>query len=121
MAEILDGLKLSREIKKEIALEVEKIILQGKRAPHLVAILVGTDGASQTYVNNKIKDCKEVGFRSTEILFPNTISETELLEEKESENKIKRVVIQYTNLLCKLLYKKFYTYSKQIHELFCYK
>jgi len=81
MAEILDGLKLSREIKKEIALEVEKIILQGKRAPHLVAILVGTDGASQTYVNNKIKDCKEVGFRSTEILFPNTISETELLEE----------------------------------------
>jgi len=81
MAEILDGLKLSREIKKEIALEVEKIILQGKRAPHLVAILVGTDGASQTYVNNKIKDCKEVGFRSTEILFTNTISETELLEE----------------------------------------
>lgn len=87
MAEILDGLKLSKEIKQEIKQEVEKIVGKGERKPHLVAILVGNDGASITYVDNKIKDCHEVGFTSTLVKFPNTVSEIELLEKIEELNQ----------------------------------
>ena len=57
MAQILDGLKISKEIKQEIQLEVEKITAAGKRPPHLAAILVGENGASKAYVNSKVKDC----------------------------------------------------------------
>lgn len=91
MAQILDGLKVSREIKKEIRTEVEKIIAARRRAPHLVAILVGKNGASMTYVNNKIKDCEEVGFRSSLVEFPSTVSESELLEKIDELNKSKEV------------------------------
>ena len=56
MAQILDGLKVSKEIKAEIKADVEKIIASGKRAPHLAAILVGNNGASETYVASKIKE-----------------------------------------------------------------
>ena len=62
MAQILDGLKVSKEIKEEIKNDVQKILASGKRAPHLVAILVGNNGASETYVRSKISDCAEVGF-----------------------------------------------------------
>lgn len=78
--QILDGNKLSKQIKKEIKETVEESVNLGNRAPHLAAILVGNDGASQTYVNNKIKDCEEVGFKSSLIRLPNTVSQTELLE-----------------------------------------
>jgi len=81
MAEILDGLKVSKEIKEEIRAEVEKIVENHRRPPHLVAILVGKNGASMTYVNNKIKDCHDVGFRSSLVEFPSTVSEAELLEK----------------------------------------
>lgn len=91
MAQILDGLMLSKQIKKEIREEVEKIKEKNRRPPHLVAILVGNDGASITYVNNKVKDCEQVGFRSTLIKFPNTVSETELLEKINELNKSKAV------------------------------
>lgn len=87
MAQILNGLKLSKEIKQEIKQEVEKIVGKGERKPHLVAILVGNDGASITYVDNKIKDCHEVGFTSTLLKFPNTVSEIELLEKIEELNQ----------------------------------
>lgn len=87
MAQILDGLKVSKEIKQEIKQEVEKIIANGKRAPHLAAILVGNNGASVAYVDNKIKDCKEVGFVSSLVKLPSTISESELLEKIEELNK----------------------------------
>lgn len=87
MAQILDGLKTSKEIKQEIKLEVDKILASGKRAPHLAAILVGSNGASIAYVNNKIRDCKEVGFTSSLVKFPNTASEAELLETIEELNK----------------------------------
>lgn len=87
MAQILNGLKLSKEIKQEIKQEVEKIVGKGERKPHLVAILVGNDGASITYVDNKIKDCHEVGFTSTLVKFPNTVSEIELLEKIEELNE----------------------------------
>lgn len=81
MAQILDGLKLSKEIKQEIKAEVEQLTAQGKRAPHLAAILVGKNGASVTYVDNKIKDCQQVGFTSSLIHLPQTVSEKELLKK----------------------------------------
>lgn len=87
MAQILDGLKVSKEIKQEIKLEVEKIVANGKKAPHLAAILVGDSGASKAYVNSKVKDCKEVGFTSSLIKFPNTVSEIELLEKIKELNE----------------------------------
>lgn len=89
MAEILDGLNVSQKIKQEIKEEVTKIVQSGKKAPHLAAILVGENGASKAYVNSKVKDCKEVGFTSSLLKFPDTICENELLEEikKLNENK----------------------------------
>lgn len=60
----------------------------GKRPPHLAAVLVGNDAASETYVRNKIKDCEQVGFKSTLIRLPNTVSETELLEEIDKLNSM---------------------------------
>ncbi len=91
MAQILDGLKVSKEIKHEIRADVEKIVANKRRPPHLVAILVGNNGASIAYVNNKIKDCKEVGFKSSLVKFPSTVSESELLEKIDELNKSKDV------------------------------
>lgn len=91
MAQILDGLKVSKEIKQEIRADVEKIVANKRRSPHLVAILVGSNGASIAYVNNKIKDCKEVGFKSSLVKFPSTVSESELLEKIDELNKSKDV------------------------------
>lgn len=79
--QLLDGKKLAIEIKKEIAEDVKKIIATGKRAPHLAAILVGNDGASQTYVNSKVKSCEEVGYKSTLIRFEDSVSEDKLLQQ----------------------------------------
>lgn len=86
MAEILDGLSVSHKIKQEIKEEVTKIVQSGKKAPHLAAILVGENGASKAYVNSKVKDCKEVGFTSSLLKFPDTICENELLEEIKKLN-----------------------------------
>lgn len=91
MAKILDGLKVSKEIKQEIRADVDKIVAGKRRPPHLVAILVGNNGASMTYVNNKIKDCKEVGFKSSLIKFSSTVSEAELLEKIDELNKSKDI------------------------------
>jgi methylenetetrahydrofolate dehydrogenase (NADP+)/methenyltetrahydrofolate cyclohydrolase len=79
MYTILDGKKISSEIRKEIAGEVAALISAGKRKPHLAAILVGNNGASETYVSNKVKDCDEVGFKSTVIRFGNDTDEKVLL------------------------------------------
>lgn len=78
--EILDGKKISAEVKAEIAAEVAEIVKSGKRAPQLVAILVGNDGASETYVSSKERACKEVGFKSQVLRYPDTITEKELLD-----------------------------------------
>lgn len=78
---LLDGKKTSADIKGEIAIEVAEIKKQGKKVPHLAAIIVGNDGASLTYVNAKVKACERVGFESTLIRLPDTISEEELLLE----------------------------------------
>lgn len=87
MAQILNGLKVSKDIKNEIKEEVDTIIASGKRAPHLAAILVGENGASKAYVNSKVKDCKEVGFGSTLVKFPEMISEAELLDSIQKLNE----------------------------------
>lgn len=76
---LIDGKKTSDEIKKEIAEEVKQIVASGKRAPHLAAVLVGHDGGSESYVAYKIKDCAEVGFRSTLIRFEDDVTEEVLL------------------------------------------
>jgi methylenetetrahydrofolate dehydrogenase (NADP+) / methenyltetrahydrofolate cyclohydrolase len=81
MYQIIDGKKIASEIKKEIAAEVAKLRESGKKIPHLAAILVGNNGSSETYVANKVKDCEEVGFKSTLIRFQPEIPEIELLEK----------------------------------------
>ncbi len=77
--ELIDGTKTASDIRKEIAEEVQKLILEGKRAPHLAAILVGHDGGSETYVAWKIKDCQEVGFKSTLIRYDDDVDEKVLI------------------------------------------
>jgi len=77
---LIDGKKTSLEIKKEIATEVAKMIDDEDRSPHLVAILVGDDPASQTYVKNKEKSCSEVGIVSSIYNYPADVTEKELLE-----------------------------------------
>ena len=73
MATIIDGKKTSSDIRLEIKEKVETIKKQGGKIPHLAAILVGTDGASETYVNFKVKDCAQVGFKSTLKRFEDTV------------------------------------------------
>lgn len=82
----LDGKAVSAHFKSEMALEVGKMKEEGQRAPHLAAILVGEDGGSKTYIEAKDRACKEVGFDSTILRFPNTISEEELLSEVDRIN-----------------------------------
>ncbi len=86
MATILDGKVTSQEIRNEIRTQVEEFIKNGGKTPHLAAVLVGEDGASQTYVNMKVKDCAEVGFKSTLKRFDASVSEDELLREVEAIN-----------------------------------
>ena len=91
MNKILDGKKTSQRIKEEIKIKVDKLILEGHRAPHLAAILVGEDGASLTYVTNKVLSCKKVGFKSSLIRLPESISENELLTEIQNLNINKEI------------------------------
>ena len=79
--ELLDGKACSEEIRSEIKKEVCNIVSRGGRPPHLAAVLVGEDGASQNYVAFKIRDCEEVGFSSTTIRMESSTSEQELLEK----------------------------------------
>ena len=91
MAIIIDGKKISTLIKEEIKNQVEEIISKGGRAPHLVAVLVGEDGASLTYVSNKVASCKQVGFKSSLINLPYEIKEEKLLREITRLNNDKEV------------------------------
>ena len=81
MYTIIDGKKTASDIRREIAGEVKRMQDRGIRVPHLAAILVGEDPSSQTYVSNKVKDCEEVGFRSTLVKFEKDISENILLDK----------------------------------------
>lgn len=94
---ILDGKKVSNDIKDEIAEQVKAIISNGEKVPHLAAILVGTDGASMTYVNAKVKACEKIGFNSTLIDLPETTSEEELLgkiKELNANDDIDGFIVQ---------------------------
>jgi methylenetetrahydrofolate dehydrogenase (NADP+)/methenyltetrahydrofolate cyclohydrolase len=84
--QLIDGKLISAQIQEEILQEVQLLKLQGKRPPHLVAVLVGNDGASETYVNSKVKTCEKVGFRSTLLRFPESITEVELLKVVDDLN-----------------------------------
>jgi methylenetetrahydrofolate dehydrogenase (NADP+) / methenyltetrahydrofolate cyclohydrolase len=83
---LLDGKKTANDIAKEIAIEVSSLLSNGEKKPHLAAILVGGDGASETYVNAKVKACEKVGFESTLIRLDTTVSESHLLAEIEKIN-----------------------------------
>lgn len=87
MYTLIDGKAVAAEIQSEIAGGVQNRIAAGDRAPHLAAVLVGLDGASETYVNNKIQACARVGFRSSLIRHPAEVSEGELLACVESLNQ----------------------------------
>lgn len=87
MYKIIDGKQVASDIKKEIAEEVLKIRKAGGKIPHLAAVLVGTDGGSETYVSHKVKACEEVGFKSTLIRLDESVSEKELLERVDALNK----------------------------------
>lgn len=78
--ELIDGKKIADTIKQEIAAEVAQMVAEGKKKPHLAAILVGHDGGSETYVAHKVKACEQCGFNSTVIRYEDTVTEAELLE-----------------------------------------
>lgn len=84
---LLDGKIASQAIKEQLKAATQTIVGAGKRAPHLAAILVGNDGASETYVASKVKNCEETGFRSTLIRLPSEVSELVLLEKIEELNR----------------------------------
>jgi methylenetetrahydrofolate dehydrogenase (NADP+)/methenyltetrahydrofolate cyclohydrolase len=97
MYNVIDGRKVSSEIKREIAAEVEVLRISGKKVPHLAAILIGNDMSSERYVAHKVKDCKEVGFNSTLLRFGSDITEAVLLgkiSELNSENDIDSFIVQ---------------------------
>lgn len=85
--QIIDGKQTAKDIKKEIAEEVAKMVASGQRPPHLAAILVGNDGGSETYVANKVKACEDCGFESSTLRFDATITEEELIAEIKGLNE----------------------------------
>jgi methylenetetrahydrofolate dehydrogenase (NADP+) / methenyltetrahydrofolate cyclohydrolase len=89
--QLIDGKKISLEIQDEIALEVKTLLSAGNKQPHLAAVLVGNDGGSETYVASKIKTCERVGFKSSLIRLPDTVTEEKLLETVQALNNDKDV------------------------------
>lgn len=94
---IIDGKNISNLIKEEIKVEVDQIISNGERPPHLAAVLVGEDGASLTYVASKVRSCQQVGFNSTLVKLPVDILEKELLkkiQELNNDDNIDGFIVQ---------------------------
>jgi methylenetetrahydrofolate dehydrogenase (NADP+) / methenyltetrahydrofolate cyclohydrolase len=85
--QILDGQLVSRTIKESLKMDVAALVAEGKKIPHLAAVLVGNNGASETYVAAKVKACAEAGFKSTLIRLEETVSEARLLSVIEDLNK----------------------------------
>lgn len=83
---LLDGKKTSQELKGEIAADVAVLRQEGKKIPHLAAVIVGNDGASLTYVSSKVKACEQVGFQSTLVKMPEDTTEQALLEKVKELN-----------------------------------
>ena len=84
--QILDGQLVSQATKDELKLNVSQLRTEGKKIPHLAAVLVGNNGASETYVASKVKTCEEIGFKSTLVRLEENISEYKLLKEIERLN-----------------------------------
>jgi methylenetetrahydrofolate dehydrogenase (NADP+)/methenyltetrahydrofolate cyclohydrolase len=94
---LLDGKIASRTVKERLTKATQQLIAEGKRAPHLAAVLIGNNGASETYVASKVKSCSEIGYSSTLIRFDDTITETELLdkiEELNADDSIDGILVQ---------------------------
>lgn len=94
---ILDGKLVSQSVKDKLKQEVQSLFIRNKRAPHLAAVLIGTNGASETYVASKIKSCAEIGFKSTLIRLDETISEAELvkaIEELNNDDEVDGILVQ---------------------------
>ncbi|MGQ7945173.1 bifunctional 5,10-methylenetetrahydrofolate dehydrogenase/5,10-methenyltetrahydrofolate cyclohydrolase [Flavobacterium sp. WC2509] len=85
--QILDGKKTSEDIKNEIATVVQKMKADGQKVPHLAAVIVGNNGASLTYVGSKVKSCQQIGFDSTLVALPETITESDLLAKIKELNE----------------------------------
>lgn len=95
--ELIDGKKIAAQVKQELAGEVNRIKAAGGKVPHLVAVLVGKDPASETYVANKVKSCQEVGFKSTELRYSSDITEDQLLEvirELNDDDDVNGFIVQ---------------------------
>ncbi len=94
---LLDGKIVSQAVKKELALATARLLEQGKRPPHLAAVLVGNNGASETYVAGKVKSCAEIGYTSTLIRFEDNIEEKKLLDkidELNNDDAIDGILVQ---------------------------
>ncbi len=95
--QLIDGKAVSDQVKKEIAAEVAKMLAEGKRAPHLAAVLVGHDGGSETYVANKIKACEVCGFKSSLLRYESDVTEEELLaciERLNNDDTVDGFIVQ---------------------------
>ncbi len=95
--QLLDGKKLAAEIREEIRQEVEQLLTAGRKRPHLAAVLVGDDGASQTYVNAKVKACEQVGFESTLVNLPGDCSRIRLMKtigRLNNDNAVDGFIVQ---------------------------
>ena len=95
--QIIDGKATAKTIKDEIAIEVSEMVKRGVKPPHLAAVLVGHDGGSETYVAFKIKDCEEVGFRSSLVRYEDDVTEEELLQriaELNADEELDGFIVQ---------------------------
>jgi len=119
MYKIIDGKQIATEIKKEIAEDVAARNASGLKTPHLAAILVGNDGGSETYVAHKVKACEEVGFKSTLIRFPDSITEEVLLAKVRELNEDKSIdeIGQITRMSESNVKVKLFRARKKLHTI----